>query len=283
MAWMTIGEFASRTRLSPKALRIYADLGLVVPAEVDPASGYRRYDESQLERARLVALLRGLDMPLADVAGVIDRDPAEGAGLLARWWERAEAAMADRRALVAYIQSRLAVQQGKQGKQEPLMKDISVRAIPERKVASISRHVTLAGAGAFFAEAFPRLRAVAPGMTGIEGVPFVVYYGEVSADSDGPVELCRPVAMDTPEGAVTGSPDIQVRVEPAHEEAYIRLSVAEMAWPRMLPFADALERWGRDHDRRPAAPLRQVLFADLRTASPDTQACDLSVPLRSPS
>jgi DNA-binding transcriptional MerR regulator len=274
MAWMTIGEFASRARLSPKALRIYADLGLVVPAEVDPASGYRRYDESQLERARLVALLRRLDMPLADIAGVIDRDPAEAAGLLARWWERAEAAMADRRALVAYIQSRLT------GKQEPSMKDISVRAIPERKVASISRHVTLAEADAFFAEAFPRLRAVAPGLPGIEGVPFVVYYGEVSADSDGPAELCRPVAMDTPEGAVTGSPDIQVRVEPAHEEAYIRLSVAEMAWPRMLPFADALERWGRDHDRRPSAPLRQVLFADLRTAGPDTQACDLSVPLR---
>src|SRR3954453_2755228 len=120
MAWMTIGEFASRTPLSPKALRIYADLGLVVPAEVDPASGYRRYDESQLERARLVALLRGLDMPLADIAGVIDRDPAEAAGLLARWWERAEAAMADRRALVGYIQSSLA---GQQGKQEPLMKD----------------------------------------------------------------------------------------------------------------------------------------------------------------
>jgi len=276
MAWMTIGEFASRARLSPKALRIYADLGLLVPAEVDPASGYRRYEESQLERARMVALLRRLDMPLADIAGVIDRAPADAEGTLARWWEQAEATMADRRALVAYIKSRLT------GKQEPLMKDISVRAIPERKVASICRHVTLADAGAFFAEAFPRLRAVAPGMTGIEGVPFVVYYGEVSADSDGPVELCRPVATDTPEGAVAGSPDIQVRTEPAHEEAYVRLTAAEMSWPRMLPFADALERWGRDHDRRPAAPLRQVLFADLRTAGPGTQACDLSVPLRSP-
>jgi DNA-binding transcriptional MerR regulator len=276
MAWMTIGEFASRARLSPKALRIYADLGLVVPAGVDPASGYRRYEESQLERARLVALLRRLDMPLADIADVIDRAPAEAAGMLARWWEQAEAAVADRRALVAYIQSRLT------GKQEPPMKDISVRAIPERKVASVSRHVTIGEADAFFAEAFPRLRAVAPGLTGIEGVPFVVYYGEVSADSDGPVELCRPVAIDTPEGAVAGSQDIQVRAEPAHEEAYIRLTVAEMPWPRMLPFADALERWGRDHDRRPAAPLRQVLFADLRTAASDTQACDLSVPLRSP-
>lgn len=274
MAWMTIGEFAARTRLSPKALRIYADLGLVVPAEVDPASGYRRYEESQLERARLVALLRRLDMPLADIAGVIDRDPAEAATAVTRWWEHEEAAMAERRALITYIQSRL------KGEGEPVMREVSTRAIPERKVASVSRHVTIAEAEAFFAEAFPRLRAISPGLPGIEGVPYVVYYGEVSQDSDGPVELCRPVAPDIPGGPVAGSPDIQVRVEPAHEEAYVRLSVAEMSWPAMLPFADALERWGRDHGRRLAVPLRQVLFADLRTAAPDTLACDLSVPLQ---
>jgi DNA-binding transcriptional MerR regulator len=274
MAWMTIGEFAGRARLSPKALRIYADLGLVVPAGVDPASGYRRYDESQLERARLVALLRRLDMPLADIADVIDRAPAEAAGRLARWWEQAEAAMADRRALVAYIQSRLA------GEGKPVMKDITVRAIPERKIASISRHITSGEADEFFATAFPRLRAVAPGLPGIEGVPFVVYYGEVSQDSDGPVELSRPVATQTPAGTIASSADIQVRLEPAHDEAYIRLSQAEMHWPRMLPFADALERWIRDNDRRPSAPLRQVLFADLRAAQPGALVCDLSVPLQ---
>jgi DNA-binding transcriptional MerR regulator len=271
---MTIGEFASRTRLSPKALRIYDELGLVVPAEVDPESGYRRYAETQLERARLVALLRRLGMPLACIADVIDRDPAEAAEAITRWWGQQETAIAGRRALVAYIQSRLT------RKEEPAMKDISVRAIPERKVASVSRHVTVAEAEAFFASAFPRLRAAWPCLTGIEGVPYVVYYGEVSEDSDGPVELCRPVAGHTPEGPLAGSPDIQVRVEPAHDEAYVRLTVAEASWPRMLPFADQLEAWGREHDRRPSAPLRQVLFADLRTAGPDTLACDLSVPLR---
>lgn len=271
---MTIGEFAARTRLSPKALRMYADLGLVVPADVDPASGYRRYQESQLERARLVALLRRLDMPLADIAKVIDCDPSEAADAVAQWWEQEEVVMTERRALITYIRSRLK-EEG-----EPAMREVSTRAIPERKIASVSRHVTIAEAEAFFAEAFPRLRAISPGLPGIEGVPYVVYYGEVTQDSDGPVELCRPVAPDTPEGRVTGSPDIQVRVEVAHDEAYLRLSVAEMSWPAMLPFADALERWSRDHDRRPAAPLRQVLLADLRTAAPDTLACDLSVPLQ---
>ena len=61
---MTIGEFSQRTRLSPKALRLYGELGLVVPAQVDPDSGYRRYSEDQVRQAQLVALLRRLDMPL---------------------------------------------------------------------------------------------------------------------------------------------------------------------------------------------------------------------------
>ena len=39
MTFMTIGDFAERTRLSPKALRRYDQLGLVVPAQVDASSG----------------------------------------------------------------------------------------------------------------------------------------------------------------------------------------------------------------------------------------------------
>jgi DNA-binding transcriptional MerR regulator len=53
MSLLTIGAFARASRLSPKALRLYDDLGLLRPVEVDPASGYRFYDPAQLDRARL--------------------------------------------------------------------------------------------------------------------------------------------------------------------------------------------------------------------------------------
>jgi hypothetical protein len=158
--------------------------------------------------------------------------------------------------------------------------DVQVRSIPERKLLAINRHVDAAGTDAFFAEVFARLRAAAPGITGIEGAPFLVFYGEVSEDSDGPIELCRPVAFDTAEAAVDGPGDLQLRVEPAHEEAYIRLAAKDAAWPAMLPACDALERWVHEHDRRPMSTLRQVLIADRRTATADTMICDLSIPLR---
>ena len=38
---MSTGEFARKSRLSPKALRLYDDLGLLPPAYVDARSSYR--------------------------------------------------------------------------------------------------------------------------------------------------------------------------------------------------------------------------------------------------
>ena len=64
MELMSIGEFAVRSRLSQKALRLYDELGLLAPAQVDPDSGYRYYDPGQLEEARLVAALRQIGVPL---------------------------------------------------------------------------------------------------------------------------------------------------------------------------------------------------------------------------
>ncbi len=83
---LTIGAFAKAVRLSPKALRLYDELGLLKPGRVDPDTGYRYYAVAQLERARLVAWLRRLGMPLAGsvrcarchhvVADVVDPTPA---------------------------------------------------------------------------------------------------------------------------------------------------------------------------------------------------------------
>ena len=72
---MSIGEFAGRSRLSPKALRLYDELGLLPPARVDESSGYRFYSADQLEQARLIAALRELQMPTGPDHGDCRLDP----------------------------------------------------------------------------------------------------------------------------------------------------------------------------------------------------------------
>src|SRR5919199_3233571 len=76
---LNIGAFARKSRLSMRALRLYEQRGVLKPVRVDPHNGYRWYAERQLAVARLVGLLRSLDMPLAQVADVISAlDPPVG-------------------------------------------------------------------------------------------------------------------------------------------------------------------------------------------------------------
>ncbi|MGR6321407.1 MerR family transcriptional regulator [Micromonospora soli] len=64
----SIGELARSSGLTVSALRFYDRSGVLVPARVDPATGYRWYTDDQVAPARLVAGLRRVGMPLAGIA-----------------------------------------------------------------------------------------------------------------------------------------------------------------------------------------------------------------------
>src|SRR5215469_12051263 len=62
-----IGRFARLAGLTVPQLRLYDRRGLLVPAARDRQSGYRYYSEAQAAAARAIALLRSIDVPLADI------------------------------------------------------------------------------------------------------------------------------------------------------------------------------------------------------------------------
>lgn len=76
----SIGEFSKLSGLTVKTLRFYHDEGLLVPAFVDPDSGYRYYHERQIETARIIAYLRNLEFSIGDIKELLGR--ADEAGLL---------------------------------------------------------------------------------------------------------------------------------------------------------------------------------------------------------
>src|SRR4051794_32355123 len=100
---MSIGDFARATNLTPKALRLYDEMGLVRPAEVDEYSGYRYYRADQLGRARLVARLRLIGMPLDRIRVLADRAPGARAAELLSYWRQTEADTRSRRSMVATL------------------------------------------------------------------------------------------------------------------------------------------------------------------------------------
>ncbi|MEM8659795.1 MAG: MerR family transcriptional regulator [Pseudomonadota bacterium] len=73
-AKLKIGEFARLTGLSVKALRFYADAGVLQPSSVDATSGYRFYEPALVEDAIRVVNLREAGISLAVIRELHARD-----------------------------------------------------------------------------------------------------------------------------------------------------------------------------------------------------------------
>ena len=73
---LLIGPFSRASYLSIKTLRAYHEAGLLVPAVVDPQTGYRSYSIAQLTDAAVIRRLRALDVPLEAIGQILEaRDP----------------------------------------------------------------------------------------------------------------------------------------------------------------------------------------------------------------
>ncbi|MEU6301151.1 MerR family transcriptional regulator [Streptomyces chartreusis] len=278
---LTIGAFAARARLSAKALRLYDRLGLLPPAQVDEASGYRYYRAEQVERARLVALLRQLDMPLARIAEVVEApDGASAADRLAAYWADVETRVAGQRTLAEYLRGRLS------GRSSEMYGKFVIETVdvPEQVVISEARHVLAGELPAWIGASLGRLEAAARGCGGVTAPPFVVYHAEVSTESDGPAESCVPVADEAAARAWAEqhgrSWETKVSVRPAQRLAYTRITKAQVAHPQILAAFEAVEEWIEGEGLEQAGPCREIYFADWDAAGAQDPVCDVAFPVK---
>jgi DNA-binding transcriptional MerR regulator len=277
MEQLSIGEFGRRSRLSAKALRLYDELGLVVPASVDPDTGYRSYAVEQVGQARYVALLRQLGVPLAEIKAILAQKPTAAAQKIAGYWGQIEAEHADRRQLAHYLIDSLA------GKGSA-MYEVTTRALPERRLLCLLRHVKdqqeVYALGKEFLAIFKE-RSL-PLMDGIEGAPFLIYHGEVTEDSDGPVEWCRPVPAAQAADLAARYAELALRSEPAHEEVFVQLGPAKQISGAQWQLAsESLRTWSAGQQRLPSDLGLRVTYLARPPITPDSQPdIDFSVPLR---
>jgi serine/threonine protein phosphatase PrpC len=117
---LTIGAFARLAKLTPRALRLYDESGLLPPAAVDADSAYRFYAPEQVFRARLIARLRRIGMPLAEIRAVCVLPPAGAARSVEEFWRRETVRTAARAGEVALLVADLS-------RRDPDMSEITIR------------------------------------------------------------------------------------------------------------------------------------------------------------
>lgn len=68
-----IGEFSKLVRVSPRMLRHYEKCGLLMPAEIDPYTGYRQYSALQIPAVSRIAALRDMGFSIGEIGEILPR------------------------------------------------------------------------------------------------------------------------------------------------------------------------------------------------------------------
>lgn len=229
--YLRAGEFGAAGRLSPKALRLYAEQGLLRPATVDPATGYRYYSPDQLPRARLIARLRRIGLPLARIGQLADLTP-EARAIELRGWLHSQRTLLDERAAV------VEAMQWYDGN-AALVDAVALRDVPATKVLCRSRQVDTTGLDELIQTAGHDIRThLRTSGLADDGATLVYFPDLVTPDSEGPVEVA--VQYD---GSIDPTGDLYIRLVPAHTEAYLPVPAAYEDFPLVLRVYDAVEAW----------------------------------------
>lgn len=255
---LTAGRFAVLTGLSAKALRLYAENGLLSPLDVDPVTGYRRYGTGQVARARLIGLLRAAGLGLRDVAAVTRADDAEALRLIDAY-ETSLARQAVAGALVL-------AQARTHYRKDTTMIDPTPSVVLDQPVLSLLRRLHVGEIDSVIATSVAALRKSAAELgLQVTGDPFGIFHAPVDDENDGPLEICLPTDDLAPSRGPDGTDD-------AHEipsdlrslrlagGRFVgrRVTGAETDFPAILATYDALHSWIDEQGHTPVGPPRET-------------------------
>lgn len=136
----SIGDLAQLAGVTPRMLRHYHELGLLVPAEVDHGTGYRRYHESQLADLLQVLALKGLGFPLTDIGRVAKGgvSPAELRGMLLLRRTEVEAELAEASARLERVESHIRRLENEMTEHSDRSVDVATKRLPTLHLAVLS-------------------------------------------------------------------------------------------------------------------------------------------------
>jgi len=159
----------------------------------------------------------------------------------------------------------------------------TTRDIPSRSLLCLKRNVDgEQGAWALGKEFVALLRQrPLPPMRGRAGAAFCIYWGEVNDDSDGPIEWCRPVPDDRGDALAVDFPELELRSEPAHREAFVNLGPGGQISPAQWQLVSrSLREWADEHGARPSElGVRVTFLASGSVTEASAPDCDFAVPI----
>lgn len=248
----SIGDFARHGQVSVRMLRHYDAVGLLRPARVDPATGYRFYTAAQLARLNRLVALKELGFTLEQVGRMLDPGPGpeQLRGMLTLRRAELEQRIAADHARLTDVEARLRIIE-----KEGVMPDQDV-VIKSAAAVRVARAVGVAASfepqaispviQPLFGDLADRLARAGIAIVG----PVIAYY-DARDDGTVGVHACVPVNVEpdaAPGFSIVDLPAVEKVATTVHHGDVAGIGAA---W-------QALGRWVEDNGYRTAAPVREV-------------------------
>lgn len=246
---ISIGNFSRASQLTVKALRLYDEQGILRPGYTDPQSGYRYYSSAQLGEARLIRMLRSLEMSLEDIRAFLrEKDPLAREELLVRHRRKMERKLEDYRSIISSIEHLTG------GKGET-MAAVEIKEFPEQNAITVRFKTSIKNIGMdlgkSYASVFTHIGKVGGQPV---GPPFAVYHDQEFKEDDVDVEAGAPVAGPLPGGEGVNSTVLPGGTFASTLHAGSYESIGE-AYERIMA-------WISENGYRPSGPCRELYLTD---------------------
>jgi DNA-binding transcriptional MerR regulator len=243
---LAIGRFSRLCRLSVKALRLYDELGLLEPAQVDSETGYRYYRMEQASTAERIRLMRSLDMPLEQIRSFLqETDPEAVRAILVRQREQMRQQMAELTVALEGLDRMI-------GAPVSLAKTIGIKDVAAQTVLGKSVETDSEGEskaiGAAFFDLYRHLFEI--GMSPNVDPPFCIVDDLQSEEDRVRFEVCVPISSPAPAGR-----GMSVREIPAIRAAY---TMHAGPYDGLAAAERALADWMQQKGLEPIGPERAV-------------------------
>jgi DNA-binding transcriptional MerR regulator len=256
-----IGDFSKISLVSVKTLRYYDELGLLKPVQVDPLTGYRMYEYSQLVRLHRILALKDLGFSLEQIGELLSQNvtPEQMRGMLRLRRAEARQRVDEEVKRLDRVETWLS-----QIEQEDSVSkyDVVIKRIEALQVASLRDIVpTPPEQGALWEELGQYLEAQHARFSG----PCVtLYHDEGYKERDWDVEVCQPI-----ESAVQETPRVKMQTLPLVQTMACTLHHGPFA--TVHEAYDAIVKWIDANGYRIVGPAREVNL-QVSAASPGSGA-----------
>jgi len=185
----SIGEFSRITGLSVKALRLYHERGLLMPARVDEATGYRYYAADGLDRARAIAQLKAMTFSLDEIQTILAgcEDDADIVSYLERKAEQIARKLGD----LARIKKSIASVVTHEKEALDMLKEnrfeVEEKSVHDLLIASIRWKGRYDQSGSYFGKLYKAMGRH------VSGKGMGLYHDDGYREEDADIETCVPI------------------------------------------------------------------------------------------